>query len=307
MVERFAEFARALEPAEAWMLVGLAVAIAAWGLWWGFRGLKRARLVEDTPTSLIRSAAQGYCELWGYAELMPGEPIRAPLTGTPCVWWEFKVEEKVKHGKNRQWRLVEHDVSGALFALDDPTGRCLVDPDGAEIVGGERQVWHGGSPRPRLGPGVGAGWGFGHDFRYTERRIAPESRMLAIGFFETHADPHTSSDAQREVALKLAEWKRDQAALRARFDADRDGQIDAAEWEAARRAAQGEVQAHLAERALTPGVHLMRQPRDGRPYLLSTFDQETLAGRKRWQARLGLLATILCSSAAAALLIARGA
>jgi len=306
VLAQFGEFARTLEPGEAWALVAVTLAASAGTLWWALGALRRARLFEDTPTSLIRSAAQGYCELNGYGELMPGDPIRAPLTGTPCLWWEYSVEEKVRSGKNRHWRTIEHDVSGALFALDDPTGRCVVDPDGAEVIGSLKQVWHGGSPRPMLGPAAGSSWGLGQQYRYTERRIAPESRLLAIGFFETHADPHTSVDAQRELALKLGDWKRDQAALKARFDADRDGQIDAAEWEAARRTAQAEVGAQLDARALTPGVNLMREPRDGRPFILSTLDQDALVSRKRWHARFGLIATLLGGGFAAALVAARG-
>jgi len=306
MGDAFREFAQSLDPGEHWFIVGLAAVLAAFLVWQAFRALRRARLVEDTPTSLIRSAAQGYCELSGHGELMPGAPIRAPLTGTTCLWWEFSVEEKVRSGKNTRWQTVESDVSGSIFALDDPTGRCLVDPDGAEVIGPAAVVWHGDGPRPMLGPATGARWSIGHRYRYSERLIPPETLLLAIGTFETVADPHSSSDAQREVALKLGEWKRDPARLKARFDRDGDGQVDLQEWEGARREAQREVQAQLAERALAPGVHLMRDPRDGRPYLLSTYDQETLAGKRRWVARLALGGAALCAWFALALLVARG-
>lgn len=306
MIEAFREFARGLEAPETWFIVALAATVGGFALAQAFRALKRARLVEDTPTSLIRSAAQGYCELFGHAELMPGAPIRAPLTATTCIWWEYKVEEKTRSGKNSRWRVIEQDVSGSLFALDDTTGRCVVDPDGAEVIGPAPQTWYGNTPRPMLGPAAGSRWGLGNDYRYTQRLIPPETQLLAIGFFETHADPHSSSDAQRELALKLAEWKRDSGHLKARFDADGDGQVDLQEWEAARRAAQREVGAQLAERALTPGVHLMREPRDGRPYLLSTHDQDTLAGKRRWIARFALLGAACCAGLAVALLLARG-
>lgn len=46
----------------------------------GFRQLHRARLIEDTPTSRIRSAAQGYAELEGRAVAL-GDPLYAPLSG----------------------------------------------------------------------------------------------------------------------------------------------------------------------------------------------------------------------------------
>ena len=181
MGEAFREFARSLDAPEAWFIVALAAAAGGFALWQAFRALKRALLVEDTPTSLIRSAAQGYCELFGHAELMPGAPIRAPLTAETCIWWEYSVEEKVRSGKNTHWRVIEHDVCGSLFALDDPTGRCVVDPDGAEVIGPPKRTWYGNSPRPMLGPAAGSRWGLGNGYRYSQRLIPPETQLLAIG------------------------------------------------------------------------------------------------------------------------------
>lgn len=305
MERGFAAFARSLDAGEAVLLALVAAALGAFLVWQAFRALRRARVVEDTPTSLVRSAAQGYCELFGHAEMLGGHPILAPLTGEPCVWWEYSVEERVRTGKSSSWRTIERDASGAIFALDDPTGRCLVDPDDAEVIGPGWRVWHGDGPRPMVGPDHGARWSFGHRYRYRQRVLHADTQLLAIGTFETHADPATSTDAQREVALKLAEWKRAPGTLKARFDADGDGQVDLAEWEAARRAAQDEVRAQLAERALTPGVHLMRHPGDDRPYILSTYDQETLAGKRRWAARFALAGAGACLWLALALSLAR--
>ena len=50
-----------------------------------FRAIRRARLIEDVPTSKIRSAVQGYVELIGHAEAMEGPAIVAPLSQLPCV------------------------------------------------------------------------------------------------------------------------------------------------------------------------------------------------------------------------------
>ena len=59
--------------------------------------------MEDTPTSKIRSAAQGYVELSGHGELMEGPKIIAPLTSKYCTWYSYKVEERRRSGKNSQW------------------------------------------------------------------------------------------------------------------------------------------------------------------------------------------------------------
>ena len=59
-----------------------------------FMTLHRKRIIEDTPTSKIRSAAQGYVELVGYGQLMEGQPIVAhTLTGTICTWYDYSVDE----------------------------------------------------------------------------------------------------------------------------------------------------------------------------------------------------------------------
>jgi hypothetical protein len=287
--------------------IALAALVTVVLLWWARRTLGRARLLEDTPTSLVRSAAQGYCELAGRALNLPGGTVRAPLTGSACTWWHYAVHEKVKRGKNSSWQVVEQEISDALFALDDHTGRCVVDPDGADVIPSTKVVWYGDGPRPLVGPQHGARWAFGQRYRYTERRIDERAELLAIGFFETRADPYTGEDVDREVALKLAEWKRNPGHLKARFDADGDGQVDLQEWEAARAAARAEVEAQLAARALTPGVNLMRAPRgDPRPFILSTLPQEALVRRQRWQAAVALSLAALALWVLVRLLAAQG-
>jgi hypothetical protein len=64
----------------ALVLVGVC-SLVAW-----LAALRRYRLVADTPTSFIASAAQGYVELVGCCELHPGSPALGYLSGPPvCV------------------------------------------------------------------------------------------------------------------------------------------------------------------------------------------------------------------------------
>jgi hypothetical protein len=77
------------------VLIGLALSVGATagGGWWCLRRLTQARHLLDTPTSKIRSAAQGYAEFYGVLQPQPDSLIVAPLSGKPCVWWRFKIEE----------------------------------------------------------------------------------------------------------------------------------------------------------------------------------------------------------------------
>ena len=53
----------------------------------------RARIIEDTPTSKIRSAARGYVELEGRARAFNNKPIQARLSHMPCLWYKYKIEK----------------------------------------------------------------------------------------------------------------------------------------------------------------------------------------------------------------------
>ena len=125
---------------------GLAISMAfsvgacVGGGWWCIKRLSEARFLLNTPTSKIRSAAQGYVELYGVLDELPDGQLRAPLTGTPCLWWRFKIEEYDDDGKRKRWRVIESGVSEALVRLKDATGECLINPKDAEVRPSTRQV-----------------------------------------------------------------------------------------------------------------------------------------------------------------------
>ena len=156
-----------------WILL-LAVAVAGGG-WYAFRWMHVARMVEDTPTSRVRSAAQGYVELAGRCRPLDGTQNLAPLTQRPCVWWHYRVQQKVDSGpsgKRRQsWRTVNSGQSGQPFLLDDGTGECIVQPAGAEVLTGESTTWYGSTPWPSQPPGAGLLHSQEHRYRYFEERI----------------------------------------------------------------------------------------------------------------------------------------
>lgn len=299
----------ALQAHEFWMLLGLCTLATLGGSLGGFLSLHRGRLIENTPTSRIRSAAQGFVELSGRAWPMPGEPVLAPLTFAPCCWWRFKVERRetvTVNGKRKNvWRTLEREVSEALFLLRDPTGDCLIDPDHADVHPDQQQTWYGASPRPLHPPRASRLlWSSGH-YRYTQATISVGARLYALGTFRTLDDFHNGAvlreDVRQLTAERLREWKQDQAALIERFDANRDGVVDSGEWAAARAAAETEIRAEIEAElaadgpgdgpnrdAALAGHHLLSRPRDGRPFILSTLSERTLVRRYRIGTALGI-------------------
>ena len=273
--------------AQAFWLSFAASALGALVLFFsGFGFLRRARLMEDTPTSLIRSAAQGYVELSGDARLMPGPEIFSPLSLTRCVWWRYSVQHLEKNRDKREWVTVEKVTSGELFLICDATDSCAVDPDDARIVPSIKRNWRGPTPRP-CRPPDGSWIQFG-DYRYFEELILVGDLLYAIGWFRTQGIEQEFSAESQDLRELLAEWKKDQADLLKRFDQNKDGQIDLQEWESVRRAALEQVRAAQVQRALKPDVHVLCKPPDRRPYILSTVTQQALTRRSRIWATLCL-------------------
>ena len=97
----------------------------------GFRMLQRKRLIEDTPTSKIRSAAIGLVEVSGLANGPYTMP--APVSQLPCYMHRTMVWIYVQSGKNKRWKKVVDERLHVPFYLEDETGRVLIDPSGAEL------------------------------------------------------------------------------------------------------------------------------------------------------------------------------
>ena len=125
------DFPQRLDPLECRLIIAAAVMIALAAFVAAFVFVRRARLIEDTPTSRLRSAALGYVELEGEAVMMAGVPIVAPFTLTPCAWFRYCIEERVDDkGALGRWRTHTHGASDGLFALRDDTGRCMATRKG---------------------------------------------------------------------------------------------------------------------------------------------------------------------------------
>src|SRR5215472_6679501 len=118
-----------------------------------FRRLRRDRLLADTPLVHIRSAAQGYVKVAGHVRPAGAAPSAAPLSGRPCVWWDFKIAEQQRDSRGRtEWRTVESATSVELFVLADDDAECLVGPVQAEVTASQVNTWYGDSSRPMGGP-----------------------------------------------------------------------------------------------------------------------------------------------------------
>jgi hypothetical protein len=268
-----------------WVLI-LGVAIAGGG-WLAFRSLNIARIIEDTPTSRIRSAAQGYVELAGRCRPLDGTQNLSPLTQRPCVWWRYRVQQKTESGptgrKRQSWTTINSGYSGQPFLLDDGTGECIVQPGGAEILTDESTTWYGSTPWPTQAPGAGLLHPQARRYRYFEERIYENEQLCVLGEFSSHTYDG-QPDVQAKVTALLAEWKQDQAKLAERFDSDRDGRVSVSEWEQARDEAKRMVTERQLARPAEPALHVLSRPQSGQLFLIAAFPEGDIARRYRRRA-----------------------
>jgi len=238
------------------LAVMAAISVVAWT-----SATRRYRAIDDTPTSRVASAAQGYVELKGIGRPLDGVPVLSPLNQLPCLWYRYTIERK----DNDKWVREGADESSASFILDDGTGQCLVDPDQAEMLVTRRDRWHQGNRR------------------YTQWTLLQNDPVYALGEFRTKGALDLHLDTTADVSALLGEWKKDRKVLLERFDLNRDGEVDMREWELARKAAQREVARHHREARAQSDVSVMQRPNDGRMYLVSSLDPDLLARRyRRW-------------------------
>lgn len=283
---------------------------AAFGAWRAYKNLKHARLIEDTPTSKARSVPQGYAELEGQGRLMDGPPIVAPLSALPCVWYRFKVEERVtvqtKNGTQTKWVTVQQGESDEVFWLEDETGRVAIDPDGAQVICEHRETWHSGlrarrTALPNYITAFLATHSSGTPYRFTEERIHAGENLYALGLVKNIGHHQPTTTIEDEVREILREWKQDQPRLLARFDLNRDGRIDDKEWMLARAQARREAQKARVEEqtAAAEPINIMRATGDAtRPYILSAYPQQRLIRKHRWWALLHAGLFLVAGSAA---------
>lgn len=139
-------------------MVGLGLGIAVWSKHVA-RSMKRMRPVE------VSDLAPGYGVVWGH---VADGPLRAPLSGRRCAWYEAWVEElrppeSVATRETEappEWRRVFLDSSNQPIRVTDGKASCLVAPEGARVHDSAWSAWEGSSetpprsdPEPALNPG----------------------------------------------------------------------------------------------------------------------------------------------------------
>ncbi|WP_083928766.1 GIDE domain-containing protein [Geopsychrobacter electrodiphilus] len=222
LLAKFGEAPRWLGPliAKAFTSGSLTALIAAGCLISGFRLLTLKRLMQNTPTSKIRSIAMGLVEVQGTARRQYA--LFSPRTDIPCIYYRL-----IRYRKNQKndWVVSSITSSGHVpFWLEDNTGRVSVDPAAATVRAGHREesLNHAGST---------FGGSDSADEKWVEEMIYDGAQIYVLG--EAQVKKSSLPPRQQRRAEALRRIKQDAQKL-ARYDTNGDGQLDAEEWQAAR-------------------------------------------------------------------------
>ena len=157
----------------------------------GFRWFWEKRLIENTPTSKIRSMAMGLAEVYG--EVFPAEKqiLKSPLADKDCVYYRFKIEEYRQSKDSSYWATIKKGEQRVKFYLKDSTGSVLVDPEKAKIeIPADYTAESGvGKPPAKIVQSFLSTQkisykgilGFNRRLRYTEYYIAPKDKLYIMG------------------------------------------------------------------------------------------------------------------------------
>jgi hypothetical protein len=112
------------------VVVGVLVAVAL-GHYFGearrirrqLRALPRVRIGQAAERQLVRLEGR----------VLDGESLSAPLTGRRCVFYVALVEEYVSNGKSGRWRQRARETRGVPFAIEDGSGRAVIDASGGRL------------------------------------------------------------------------------------------------------------------------------------------------------------------------------
>lgn len=255
----------------------------------------RKRRIENVPTSKVRSAAMGLCEIAGVAR--PLHALRTPFSQMPCVYYEYRlvardpvVATDSSAGFGRLWTAalatrrarrarIESGNSGSVpFLVEDDTGSVTVDPEGAIVHVSTAQTLY--NP-----PFAGGLVPHGTPVTAYEKYIPIGYPIYVLGALRQVIP--TAAEAREEKAAAFRRLKADPCRLAA-CDLNGDGVIDDPEWETAREEIDRAWRAGRAGEDGRSDRLVIGRPPHGDLFFISEQSETRIVRRLAWRMWLAL-------------------
>jgi hypothetical protein len=233
-------------------------------LFYGFTLLRKKWIIDNTPTSKVRSVAMGHVEIQGTA--LKKFQLQSPLSKTECVYYNYQIEKEQRGSKGRtRWVTVEQGASTVYFNLQDATGVILIDPKDAEVITLEkfRSIEQKGLTK----------------YRYTESFILHGQQIYVLGCVTKFRDP--IADHRQQLIDALRGLKQDRAKLM-QYDINGDGNLSPEEWDIART----ETEKKLLEVELTQEQKddlVVAAGRAEMPFIISSTSEKEVSNSMLWR------------------------
>ena len=219
-------------PESFYSIIGLLIVFLFIATRTVFKALAAYRAIKGTPTSLIRSAAQGSVELTGMQYTALNKPTISPLTFSNCTWYDYTIQKKgIDAQNNVNWQTIYQKTSRTPFLLRDNTGECWIFPEKAQVSTGNVFIryetsgvpWDKPYPANRPLPpflnflwktmniltlGALSAYLRNMPYRHIESIMKPNDPLYALGFFRSYRD--TEQETFKDL---LNETKATKAAL----------------------------------------------------------------------------------------------
>lgn len=266
-----------------------------WSFFWGFKRLRRKRIIENIPTSTVRGLALGLVELVGKAKKT--NSLTSPLTQTECVFYRYTVERYQSSGRSGRWvTIAKGDSFFSLFWLDDGTGKIMVFPKGAELFLPVDYEFNTGFGRTlpsslitfmeKNGLSYKAFIGTNR-LRFKEWYIREGETVYALG---TAKKQRNAIEDHKKLLIERLDKLKTNSEKMTKIDLDKDGKVNAEEWDLA----VAKVEQDLLKKKLEsfniedPTDVVISKGEMQKIFIISDHSQKELIKKLSWQAFSGV-------------------
>jgi hypothetical protein len=151
----------------------------------------KAALRSTVRTSIAKARDGVPLKIFGRAR-SAGHILRAPLSGRPCLVYDFHVERC----RSDIWITAQRERDACELIVEDATGKAIVRATDAELQLDQDASASASFTEPPTGPYKefleGIGTGFGHDPVRVSEGVIEEGEFIAvlgIGHWERDSDP----------------------------------------------------------------------------------------------------------------------